>query len=139
MQNEHIRPRAVHFEDEVYVQNARTSSTNTTNSSAKTAPPSRPSTDTSGIGPQEEFGEDRCYECLAVGEDGEEDAVEAGLCLPLLQSLLGLLDDGGVLTRGLTKASHHKLTGVTHGSHSVQQSSDLSDDVKRDFCELFSK
>ena len=76
MQNEHVRPRTVQFEDEVYVQNARTSSTNTTNSSAKTAPPSRPSTDTSGIGPQEEFGEDKCYECLAVGDDGDEDGGE---------------------------------------------------------------
>ena len=80
MQDVHVRPRTVQFEDETHVQNAL-SSTNTRNSSVRTVstegpPPSRPLTDTSGVGPQEEFGEDRCYECLAVGDDGDEDGGE---------------------------------------------------------------
>ena len=64
MQDMHVRPRQVQFEDEVCVQNACSkSSTNIKNSSAKTVV-------------NKTLSEDKCYECLAVGDDDDEDGGE---------------------------------------------------------------
>ena len=65
MHSQYVRPRTVQFEDGLYIQNARSSSSNTTNSSAKT------------VVNKSLYG-DRCYECLAIDDDedggeGQED------------------------------------------------------------------
>ena len=75
MQNEHVRPRTVQFEDEVYVQNARTSSTNTTNSAAKTVV-------------NKTLSEDKCYECLAVGDDDDEDGGELSMLIAAIDEFV---------------------------------------------------